>query len=233
MNFLGTEEGVVIACFTSSMLSLNKSDVVEYPAGSVFSSIVGGVIVGKLFNLCTPEKLRPYVAVGIIGLSLASLAYRVFNGKSSRDNTSTRTSVTTSNRTTSESSGSSGVLTSFIPPFITFNYFNRSVLSNPLTSNMTRVSYTAHQHLENVGPSYELSDKLSVDNILKTLGDHSSEINAEVNSSLDTIRKTLIEHNNINLFKGVYIHDKFAGFVKIVTTNEEVSGDVVVSINIS
>lgn len=95
--------------------------------------------------------------------------------------------------------------------------------------SQNRISYTVHNHLENIGPTLVV-DTLNVENIMKILNDHGSELDYHINIALDTIKDTLMKSEFLDKVSGVFIHGASEGYVMIKTQNS--TSDHVMSIRI-
>lgn len=238
VNFIKSEEAIPVVCFLSSLSLLPKRDLINYPVGSVFVSVVGSTFIGKIFGWFTPDKMKPHIAVGILGLTIVSACHRFLNrrnvsSKSSVDNGISIFSSPLINITymTSES----GTQTDVRFPWSRSSELNLNHVTDN-SEDLMRVSYSIHRIIENTGLDLTTDEKLGRDVVIRLLDENKEKLNQAVRG-LD-VRKLicrLLSNKNADLesMKGLYIHGIDIGYVMIRTTSTDVSGDVVMSININ
>lgn len=254
VNFIRSDEAIPVACFVSSIALLPKRDLVEHPVGSVFFGVIGSAFVGKMFNWFTPDKMKPYVVVGILGLTMFGLFHRIFHKKNSNIKRINGASSSTGNEKNGESDSPEDNRSIFSSPLINITYTStqsgsgsRRKLNNfwtpwsrtigPATNpadeseDMMRVTYTTHRIIDNVGLELTIDKKLNHVVVEELLDENKEMLNQSVVNAKDLILR-IATGQNISLMRGLYIHDRESGYLMIKTSCADVHGDVVMSINI-
>lgn len=225
-EFLGTEQGLTIACFVACLSSLRKKTVIEHPIGSVLSGVIGAGITSRIFSLFTPITMRSYATAGIFGLSILGLISKIFT----KDLPESPSSL--SLKTKQSSSKYSDTLLG--GPFIKLKYKNSSTPPYSLPQSQTpvtdtyRVSYSVHKKLDNQGKNLTCEGILTTDKIL-ILFNQECYSDSVIIKNVEMIRK-ILDEMDLSQTHGVFIHGRKCGYMMI--TSDIVDTNLVVSINI-
>lgn len=197
LSVFKSPHSITAACMLSfAFSSTGLKDWIYNPITTTFWTVLCGGIAGNIITDLPPVPFRPYVAGGILGLSLFNAGARYLGFLPPRKNT----------------------------PFVYINMESGSDFSQ------NRISYTVHNHLENIGPTLVVKDTLNVENIMTILNEHGSELDFHINIALNTIKDTLTKSEFLDKVSGVFIHGASEGYVMIKTQNS--TSDQVMSIRI-
>lgn len=219
---LESNNSMIIASFFGLIASISKKDLIKQPVAAIFNSIIGSSIIGILLNIFTPIQLRPYASVGICGLSMCNLIYKIFNiGNINNDDND-------------DIEPEHKFVINPLSSFITINYTstNTKTKFDKIFENselLQRVSHTTHIKLDDGVYTICLIKKLTKNDIISTLYSHENTIDKIVMKNIDLIHDVirLINTSEIN---GIFIHDNIKGYVMIRTC--DVDNDIIKSINI-
>jgi hypothetical protein len=210
-DFLGSYEGLTFSCFVAGMSTLSQSHVIANPTSSVFGGIIGAVITSGIFNFFTPISIRLYASSCILGLSFIRLICNTFRKDPPNSSTSLKSPKYTD---------------TLFGPLIYINYKKSNL--NDSNSLLYRVSYTSHKILNNNGPTIEIDENLTSENILSLIKTPEN-YNIVMIRNIEIIRNVL-ELINVHPMKGIFIHDATNGYIMI--TSKANDNNVVVSIRI-
>lgn len=233
LEFFKTEEGLVLSCFTSLMVTQPKNTIINHPAKTVFGGLIGGLIISKIIRYITTEKLRPYVSVGLFIMSIPGVLYKLFDRYDPYD---PHKPYDPYNKM--RSNNKNGITYLFDLPFINIYYqtspHDKSNDIKKIEYTYTaRISYTAHAKLTSASTiKYNIIDILSVDTIMKVLTDNHDKINFTVTNSHKLIHDVLDDVVTLKHMRGVFIHDSTEGYIMITTDDATIKSNIIVSINI-
>ncbi|VBB18569.1 hypothetical protein YASMINEVIRUS_1032 [Yasminevirus sp. GU-2018] len=79
-NLLKTENGVVLVCFLSGLMSMSVADI-KNPICPVICILIFAVLAGMIISALCPTEIRPYVAMALLVVSGFGLLVRLFKGE--------------------------------------------------------------------------------------------------------------------------------------------------------
>lgn len=165
---------------------------------SVFWPVLSGCIIGSIISAISPISIHLYIAIVILLVTVTGMPAKI-------------TRYIPDHRDLS--------IPSIILSLSRVDIFN-DILNNVFYAN--RISYTAHNMLENAGPTLVIEDPLTPDNIMIAL----NIVNDfRVIQEMDNIRKTLEKGEFLHQVSGVFIHTFDTGLVVVRgpnTTNQHI-----------
>jgi len=193
-SLLTSPHTIAVSCIISLFFTSTRMiDIIEHPLASVFWPVFGGAIAGHLISSISHVNIRPHVAIAILALTTVGILARIKG---------------------------------YIPdrrgePLFKLTYSSTYRLPS-LSSliNRNRISYTAHDLLENTGPTVIVEETLTPDNIMDALN-LAVGLDPSVIQERSSIRNALENSEFLHQVSGIFIHSAETGLVIIKGPNTQ------------